>query len=116
MGAFCCLFLPETLNRYVNDLFFSLNCYTIEKRDEIDFQKVERNSLKNVQWFFSRKIPVTLQDGEEFGRGEKFYHFACFVDEGKGEDVQDKKMKTDIKSANWIRWNMYFLVFQEKNQ
>jgi hypothetical protein len=24
------------------------------------------------------KTPVTLQDGEEFGKGEKFFHFACF--------------------------------------
>lgn len=36
-------------------------------------------------WFSFRKIPVTLQDGEEFGRGEKFYHFACFGDEGRSD-------------------------------
>jgi hypothetical protein len=28
--------------------------------------------------FHFRKTPVTLQEGEDFGRGEKFFHFACF--------------------------------------
>lgn len=44
----------------------------------------------------SRKIPVTLQDGEEFGRGEKFYHFACFSDEG----AEGPEKTTDVKSIN----------------
>lgn len=25
----------------------------------------------------NRVLPTTLEDGENFGRGEKFYHFAC---------------------------------------
>lgn len=24
-----------------------------------------------------RTLPATLEDGEHFGEGEKFYHFAC---------------------------------------
>lgn len=26
----------------------------------------------------NRTLPNSLQDGERFGEGEKFYHFACF--------------------------------------
>jgi hypothetical protein len=36
---------------------------------------------------FNRKIPVTLQEGEEFGRGEKIFHFACFDDKGRGQPL-----------------------------
>lgn len=25
----------------------------------------------------NRTLPTTLEDGERFGEGEKFYHFAC---------------------------------------
>lgn len=26
----------------------------------------------------NRTLPTSLEDGEHFGEGEKFYHFACF--------------------------------------
>ena len=34
------------------------------------------------------KTPLTLQEGEDFGRGEKFFHFACF-------DKVEKKKQAD---------------------
>lgn len=47
----------------------------------------------------NRILPTTLADGEKFGEGEKFYHFACFDRDGltesttilhtvKNEDIQ----------------------------
>lgn len=34
--------------------------------------------LKHKPFIVIRKTPVTLQEGEDFGKGEKFFHFACF--------------------------------------
>ena len=34
--------------------------------------------------FIHSKTPITLEDGENFGKGEKFFHFACF-DKRKSE-------------------------------
>ncbi|CAO1409687.1 unnamed protein product [Diamesa tonsa] len=34
----------------------------------------------------NRKTPITLEDGENFGKGEKFFHFACF-DKRKSEST-----------------------------
>lgn len=38
-----------------------------------------------------RKTPVTLQEGEEFGVGEKFFHFACF------DKVERKSDENDVR-------------------
>lgn len=35
----------------------------------------------------NRTLPVTLEDGEQFGEGEKFYHFACFDRNGTTEST-----------------------------
>lgn len=35
----------------------------------------------------NRTLPTTLEDGERFGEGEKFYHFACFEREGTTEST-----------------------------
>lgn len=35
----------------------------------------------------NRTLPVTLEDGEMFGKGEKFYHFACFDKYGTTEST-----------------------------
>lgn len=35
----------------------------------------------------NRTLPVTLEDGEQFGEGEKFYHFACFDRNGSTEST-----------------------------
>lgn len=33
---------------------------------------------QQIHFYVCRKTPVTLQEGEEFGKGEKPFHFACF--------------------------------------
>lgn len=35
----------------------------------------------------NRTLPTTLEDGERFGEGEKFYHFACCDREGLTEST-----------------------------
>lgn len=35
----------------------------------------------------NRTLPTTLEDGERFGEGEKFYHFACFDQDGLTEST-----------------------------
>lgn len=35
----------------------------------------------------NRTLPTTLEDGERFGEGEKFYHFACFDRDGLTEST-----------------------------
>lgn len=35
----------------------------------------------------NRTLPTTLEDGERFGEGEKFYHFACFERKGTTEST-----------------------------
>lgn len=35
----------------------------------------------------NRTLPTTLDDGERFGEGEKFYHFACFDKHGLTEST-----------------------------
>lgn len=42
---------------------------------------------------------MTLQDGEEFGRGEKFYHFACFVDEGPNDSESHESPAIQTKTT-----------------
>lgn len=35
----------------------------------------------------NRTLPTTLEDGERFGEGEKFYHFACLDRDGLTEST-----------------------------
>lgn len=35
----------------------------------------------------NRTLPSTLEDGERFGEGEKFYHFACLERKGTTEST-----------------------------
>lgn len=35
----------------------------------------------------NRTLPSSLEDGERFGEGEKFYHFACFERKNTSEST-----------------------------
>lgn len=34
----------------------------------------------------NRVIPTTLEDGERFGEGERFFHFSCFENKRNHSD------------------------------
>lgn len=50
----------------------------------------------------NRTLPTTLEDGERFGEGEKFYHFACFdkKDTTNSTTVLHSVERDDIKTIS----------------
>lgn len=64
----------------------------------------------------NRTLPTTLEDGERFGEGEKFYHFACFdrnqitesttilhtVKNGDIQTVSEEMQTQDLRHRNGV--------------
>lgn len=50
----------------------------------------------------NRTLPTTLDEGERFGEGEKFYHFACFDKKELTESttVLDSVLRNDEGHVN----------------
>lgn len=76
-GSFCCLLLPETLNKYAICVEWSL-----------------MNKSNILSSIFYRRLPNSLEDGENFGRDEKIFDFPCIG--RKTDDDEDVPANKDV--------------------